>query len=498
MKTEAPEVELPLAKISPARYNPRKALQPTDKAYQDIRRSLEHFGLVDPLVWNKRSGNLVGGHQRYAVLKDLGVERVRVRVVDLPPNEDRALNVALNRITGEWDFPKLTELLVALDAGDLDVGLTGFDEAQVKDLVDFEKAAQGEPEAPDTGEVIAPPAKPVTKKGTLWHLGSHRLLCGDCREPADVARLLAGEAVHLVVTSPPYAAQREYDGDSGFVPVLPEAYGEWFRPLQANLARHLAPDGSFFLNLKEHCQDGQRHPYVKDLVLRLAREWGWRFVDEFAWVHGGTPKGVVNRFKNGWEPVFQLTRGAHKFRPDAVRHASEDIPDWGGDHTSQNDGKKMHGKNKHRKSAGRQAHEGVGGTQGQGLPRGGVFDGQDLDVKAGLAYPSNVLSVGKNREALGHGAAYPVGLPEFFVKAYSDPGDVVLDPFLGSGTTLVAAELHGRRGYGLELSPAYCDIIVHRWQTMTGKKAVAAGDPRCHVKQFVGTTKGAGNGQPPR
>lgn len=479
---ESVELELPLTKIAPAKYNPRRRLKPDDKAYQDIRRSLEHFGLVDPLVWNKRSGNLVGGHQRYQVLQDLGVKRVRVRVVDLAPREERALNVALNRITGEWDFPKLTELLVDLDAGDLDVALTGFDAGDLQDLVDFEKAAHPDPGAPNTGEVIEPPAKPVSKKGTLWHLGPHRLLCGDCREPADVARLLAGEAVHVAVTSPPYAAQREYDGDSGFLPILPEAYGEWFRPVQAHLARHLAPDGSFFLNLKEHCQEGQRHPYVKDLVLQHVREWGWRFVDEFAWVHGGTPKGVVNRFKNGWEPVFQFTRGPHKFRPDAVRHASQDIPDWGGDHPSQDDGHKMSGKTA-RKSAGRQAHEGVGGSQGKGLPRGGVFQGQDLDTKAGLAYPSNVLSVGKNREALGHGAAYPVALPEFFVKAYSDAGDVVFDPFLGSGSTLVAAELHGRRAYGTELSPAYCDIIVHRWQTMTKKTAVAAGDPKCHVKQ---------------
>ena len=86
----------------------------------------------------------------------------------------------------------------------------------------------------------------------------------------------------------------------------------------------------------------------------------------------------------------------------------------------------------------------------------------------GLAYPSNVLSLGKNREAVGHPAAFPTSLPSFFIRAYSDEGDTVFDPFLGSGTTLIAAEQLGRRCYGMEISPGYCDVVVKRWEQITG------------------------------
>ena len=103
--------------------------------------------------------------------------------------------------------------------------------------------------------------------------------------------------------------------------------------------------------------------------------------------------------------------------------------------------------------------------------QGDIFD-SGATVAAGMAYPSNVLSCGKNREALGHSAAYPVSLPSFFVKAFSDEGDCIFDPFMGSGTTLIAAEQLGRKCYGMEISPAYCDIIVKRWENLTGKQAV--------------------------
>jgi DNA modification methylase len=320
-------------------------------------------------------------------------------------------------------------------------------------------------------------------------MGAHRLMCGDCRNADDMGRLMGGKTMNLAVTSPPYASQRKYDETSGFQPIVPDEYVAWFDDVQKNIAAALAPDGSFMLNIKEHCEEGQRHLYVKDLLISFVRAWGWRWVDEFVWVHGGTPKAVINRFKNGWESIFQFTRGDHKFRPDAVRHMSEDIPDWGGAHPSQQDGLAMSGRGDEGEGP---ATGGVGGKQGMGLHRGGIFERRlkkgpnaakqqgtgtgafgtdELTTKMGLAYPSNALSLGKNREALGHGAAFPVSLPDFFIKAYTDPGDIVFDPFMGSGTTLVAAHALDRVGYGMEISPAYCDIIVHRWESVSNKKA---------------------------
>ena len=132
-------VKMPLAKIRPAKYNPRRALVPTDHEYQALRRSIQEFGNVDPLIVNKRSGTLVGGHQRLQILKDLGQKEVDVVLVDLEPKKEKALNVALNKITGRWDKPKLAALLVELDDGDFEVDLTGFLEEDIKELVDYER-----------------------------------------------------------------------------------------------------------------------------------------------------------------------------------------------------------------------------------------------------------------------------------------------------------------------------------------------------------------------
>ncbi len=115
-----------------------------------------------------------------------------------------------------------------------------------------------------------------------------------------VVRLFDGQKANVVITSPPYATQREYDPASGFKPVPPEEYVAWFRDVAANIEAMLAPDGSYFLNIKEHADDGERNLYVKDLVIAHRRQWGWRFVDEFCWrkTDNGVPGGWGNRFKN--------------------------------------------------------------------------------------------------------------------------------------------------------------------------------------------------------
>ena len=154
-----------------------------------------------------------------------------------------------------------------------------------------------------------------------------RLICGNCRDQAVVARLFEGHQANLVITSPPYATQREYDPSSGFTPVPPAEYADWFRSVAANIATVLVPDGSYFLNIKPHADDGERNPYVMDLVLAHKRQWGWRWVDEFCWrkTDNGVPGGWGNRFKNAFEPVYHFCREPQiKFRPLAVGHVSAD------------------------------------------------------------------------------------------------------------------------------------------------------------------------------
>lgn len=127
---------IPVGKINPAPYNPRKDLKPGDPEYEKIKRSIEEFGLVEPLVWNKRSGNLVGGHQRFKVQLEMGKEEVPVSVVDLDEYSEKALNLALNKVAGEWDMPKLQELLQEMDESGFDMDLIGFDKAELDELME--------------------------------------------------------------------------------------------------------------------------------------------------------------------------------------------------------------------------------------------------------------------------------------------------------------------------------------------------------------------------
>lgn len=194
-----------LVDLKAAEYNPRKALTPDDAEYQKIRRSIEEFGYVDPIIINE-DGTIIGGHQRATVLKDLGYQEVDVVVVALDKQREKALNIALNKITGEWDEVKLKDLLLNLDLGDYDISLTGFEQNDLTELVD--KLAI-EPEAVDDDfnedeALEQAEAEPVTKLGDVWLLGRHRLMCGDSTSQDDMAVLMNGEIADLVVTDPPY------------------------------------------------------------------------------------------------------------------------------------------------------------------------------------------------------------------------------------------------------------------------------------------------------
>jgi len=426
---------------------------------------------------SERSGFIISGHGRLEAAKMLNVEQVPVDLQAFENEADEYAHlIADNRIAelAETDRGELADLIRELD-GEIDLDLTGFDDPSLAELM-------GE-SAPDGDEVDAEPqidkADELQKKwntalGQVWELGDHRLLCGDCRDHKDVALVMNGEKINLAMTSPPYASQRKYDESSGFKPVPPDEYVDWFEPIATNIGGNLADDGSWFINIKEHCDEGQRSLYVKDLTVAHVRDWGWLFVDEFIWTHGGTPKAVNQRFKNGWEPIFQFTKNRHKFRPDAVRHQTESVPDCGGLHPNMEDvqqhgcteGMRRKGVDSRKKYEQRRA--GSGQTHGDGLQGSGNVGGEWVS-NDGMAYPSNVVSLGKNRDALGHSAAFPVSLPTFFVKAFTDESDTVLDPFLGSGSTLIACENLKRACRGIEISPAYVAVVIERWADATKK-----------------------------
>lgn len=256
-----------------------------------------------------------------------------------------------------------------------------------------------------------------------------QVLHGDCGE---VLKAFPDQSIDLIVTSPPYADRRKntYGG------IAPEHYVEWFLPRSAEFLRVLKPTGSFILNIKEKAENGERHTYVLELILAL-RQQGWLWTEEYIWHKRNCYPGKwPNRFRDAWERCLHFTKERKfKMNQEAVM-----VPmgDWAGTRLkslSKNDVVRFDS----------QVGSGFGKNIANWLERP-------------MAYPTNVLHLATECGNKNHSAAFPQNLPEWFIKLFSDPGDTVLDPFVGSGTTLKAAHDLGRNGIGIDLSREYCDM----------------------------------------
>ena len=430
-----------------------------------IAASIVEFGFLNPILVDSSDG-IVAGHGRLLAARQLGLAELPVVILDhLTAAQRRAYIIADNKLAlnAGWH-----EKLLAAELGDLalagvDLALIGFTAAELDVLL----PGVDEPVEEASEEIPEPPATPVTQPGDIWQIGPHRLICGDCRDANTLRALFGSARANVAITSPPYAVQREYDPSSGFKPVPPEQYVEWFRPVAAGIASILAPDGSYFLNIKSHASDGERNLYVVDLLIAHKRQWGWRFIDEFCWrkTDDGVPGGWGNRFKNAWEPVYHFSRQSEiKFRPQAVGHASADCFDYSPDNPVSKSGSGLLGTG----PRGGSASSPPEGSQGWGHMRRKLMDGRH----EGIARPSNVIEVKTESSQGSHSAPFPRPLIEFFAQAFSDPGDVIFDPFMGSGTSMAAAQVLGRAGYGVEISPGYCDLILSRMMNLTGHEPI--------------------------
>ena len=268
----------------------RNARTHSDAQVAQIAASIAEFGFNAPILVDSNDG-IVAGHGRLLAARKLGLSEVPVVVLDhLSDTQRRAYIIADNKLSenAAWDEKILASELAELEHEGLDLKLVGFSDAELEALL----ASDADGPAPEDEESIPEaPSQAITQPGDVWSVGNHRLVCGDCRDFAVIETLLEGKRANLVITSPPYATQREYDPSSGFKPVPPDEYCDWFRDVAANIQTILAPDGSYFLNIKAHADDGERNLYVMDLVLAHKRQWGWRFVDEFCWRKAG--RGVV-------------------------------------------------------------------------------------------------------------------------------------------------------------------------------------------------------------
>ena len=194
--------QLPISELKPADYNPRKDLQPGDADYEKLKRSLTEFGYVEPVIYNRTTGHVVGGHQRLKVLADLGHTEVDCVVVELDETREKALNVALNKIRGDWDDNKLALLIADLDAADFDAELTGFDDEEIAQMIGSLDDDEVTDDRFDLTEALE--AASFVQRGDIWTVGRHRLVCGDATNPDDVQTLMGGKSANLVLTDPPY------------------------------------------------------------------------------------------------------------------------------------------------------------------------------------------------------------------------------------------------------------------------------------------------------
>ena len=416
-----------------------------------IDGSMRQHGFYGAIYAQRGTGRIIAGNHRHRVAVARGVAEVPVIWLDVDDDQARRIMLHDNRTSdlAGYDDDRLAALLADMHS-DSELGLvgTGYTVEDLAELAGDDLLEPGPDLGGDPDEVPAEPPVPVTKPGDVWLLGPHRVLCGDSRRPEDVALVLDGQTFNLAFTSPPYADRREYDETSGFRPIPPDEYVGWFDAVQANVAEHLAPDGSWFVNIKPGTENGRRELYVFDLVIAHVRRWGWGLVDEFAWTHAGLPGRYVGRFKNAWEPLFHFAKAPTseiKYRPQQVAIESDDAFTYD-------------------RAATRTATGNIG------------F--RDHETSSGLALPSNVVHfvngrhVGDHAGTIAHEAAFTVRLPEWFTKAFTDPGDLVYDPFLGSGSTLIAADRQDRVCAGVELSPRYVDTVCRRWQQITGDQPV--------------------------
>lgn len=252
---------------------------------------------------------------------------------------------------------------------------------------------------------------------------------GDC---AAVLERYPDECFDLIVTSPPYADRRQHT----YGGIKPEQYVDWFLVRSAQFLRVLKPTGSFVLNIKEKAENGERHTYVIELILAL-RKQGWLWTEEYIWHKRNCYPGKwPNRFRDAWERCLHFTKSRKfKMNQEAVM-----VPmgEWAGQRL---------------KSLGKNDVVRFDSQVGSGF-------GKNIAnwISRTMAYPTNVLHLATECGNKNHSAAFPKALPEWFIKLFSDPGDWVLDPFVGSGTTLKAAIELGRNAVGIDILPEYCAL----------------------------------------
>jgi len=309
MDTQMTIKRLPVSMLKPAKYNPRKDLKPGDPAYEKIKRSMTDFGYVDPVIWNEVTGNIVGGHQRYKVLTAEGATEIDCVVVHIEnPQDEKALNIALNKAVGEWEPKALADLLGDLQLSGYDLGATGFDAAEIDEL--FSKVHDKDVKDDDT-DLDAETIAPFVKSGDLWTLGRHQMLCGDATSAEDLNRLMGDIKANLVVTDPPYnvsyesadgkSIQNDSMDDGKFYEFLFSAFHNWLPHLAEGASAYIFHADTEGLNFRRAFKEAGFHIsgvciWVKNSLVLGRSPYQWQHEPVlFGWLPNGKHKWFADR-----------------------------------------------------------------------------------------------------------------------------------------------------------------------------------------------------------
>ena len=378
--------------IKYAPYNPRKI---SNEVLNKLKRSIEEFGYIEPIVVNKRTMHVVGGNQRLKVLRQLGIEEVQAVIVDLDDAHEKALNIALNKINGEWDLPALKDLLLEIDTGEIDTEITGFDMPEIEELMN-QFHIEGEEDNFNVDEAVEEIEEPITKRGDIYLLGRHRLMCGDSTIKEDVEKLMDGKKADMVFTDPPYGV--DYTGGT----VVRERL----------------------------CGDATPDLYLPSLKLIHATT-----IDKVA---------IYLWYSDSKSNAVSAAVSAAGFEQRCVIIWNKNNAQFG--------------------ALGAQYH-----TKHE--PALYLFKKGKSPNWYGPTNETTVWDCQRSNANKMHPTQKPVELAIRAINNSSKKGDLILDLFLGSGTTLIAAEQLGRTCYGMEISPQYCQVIIDRWEKLTGQKA---------------------------
>ena len=386
--------ELPLKELKPAAYNPRKKLKKGDKEYEKIKQSLLKFGYVDPIIVNEDL-TVIGGHQRLTVLKDLDYETAKCVIVDLPKEDEKALNIALNKITGQWDEALLADLLLDLQESDFNLDLTGFEPPEIDDILSNVHDKELSEDEFDVEEELKKPT--LSRHGDIWQLGKHRVICGDSTKAETYKQLLDDRKANLVVTDPPYNVDVEETAGKILNDNMSDGdFYQFLLSMFTQVENHMEDDASIYVF----------HADTEGLNFRKAfKDAGFYLSGCCIWKKNSL---VLGRSPYQWqhEPCLYgwKKKGKHQWFSDRKQ--------------------------------------------------------------------TTIWEYDRPKSSKDHPTMKPIQLMAYPIQNSSMRGTIVLDPFLGSGSTLIAADQTGRVCYGIELDEKFVDVIVKRYIEVTGDTEV--------------------------